>query len=53
MALRKAAPHHVGHAQGFDPQQVEDHRVGQSELGLEDCRFTLSRTKRMMSRNKE
>ena len=42
MALRKAPPHHVGHAERFDSQQVEDHRVGESKLGLEDGRFALS-----------
>lgn len=49
MAFRKAPPHHVGHAEGFDSQQVKDHRVGQSELGLECGGLTLSQTKRMMS----
>lgn len=42
MVFRKAPPHHVGHSEGFDSQQVEDHSVGESELGLEEGRFTLS-----------
>lgn len=41
VVFRKAPPHHVGHAEGFDSQQVEDHRVGESELGLEEGRFAL------------
>lgn len=41
VVFRKAPPHHVGHTEGFDSQQVEDHRVGESELGLEEGRFTL------------
>lgn len=49
VVFRKAPPHHVGHAEGFHSQQVEDHGVGESELGLEDGRFTLSHTKRMKS----
>lgn len=52
VALRKAPPHHVGHAERFDSQQVEDHRVGESELGLEDGRFALSHTERMKSKDK-
>lgn len=46
VALREAPPHHVGHTEGFHPQQVEDHSVGQSELGLEDGRFTLEHTEK-------
>lgn len=46
MVFRKTPPHHVGHTEGFDSQQVEDHSVGESELGLEGGRFTLSHTKR-------
>lgn len=42
VVFRKAPPHHVGHSEGFDSQQVEDHSVGESELGLEEGRFTLS-----------
>lgn len=30
--------------EGFDSQQVEDHRVGQPELGLEGGGFTLGHT---------
>lgn len=44
VALREAPPHHVGHSERFDPQQVQDHGVGQPELGLEDGRFALSHT---------
>lgn len=46
VTFREAPPHHVGHTEGFDSQQVEDHSVGQSELGLEDSGLTLSQTKR-------
>lgn len=49
MVLREAPPHHVGHTEGFYSQQVEDHSVGESELGLEDGRFPLSITKSMKS----
>lgn len=42
VVFRKAPPHHVGHSEGLDSQQVEDHRVGESELGLEEGRFTLN-----------
>lgn len=45
VVLREAPPHHVGHTEGLHTQQVEDHSVGESELGLEDGRFPLSITK--------
>ena len=45
MAFREAPPHHVGHSESFDSQQIEDHSVGQSELGLEDGRLALRETK--------
>lgn len=48
MVLGKAPPHHVRHTQGFHPQQVEDHGVGESELGMQDGRFPL-RNKEMES----
>lgn len=50
MALRKAPPHHVSHTEGFDSQQIEDHGVSESELGVEDGWFTLNHTKGMKSR---
>lgn len=49
VVLRKAPPHHVGHTKSFDSQQVQDHSVGESELGLEEGRFTLTKTKRTES----
>lgn len=42
VAFRKTPPHHVCHTEGFDSQQVEDHSVGESELGVEDGWFTLN-----------
>lgn len=54
VVFRKAPPHHVGHTEGFDSQQVEDHRVGESELGLEEGRFTLrAETRGVMSCKKQ
>lgn len=50
VVFRKASPHHVGHTEGFDSQQVEDHGVGESELGLKDGRFPLNHDERMMLR---
>lgn len=41
VTLREAPPHHVGHLQGLHPKQVEDHGVGQPELGLQQCGFAL------------
>lgn len=49
VAFRKTPPHHVCHAKGFDSQQVEDHSVGESELGVEDGRFTLNQIRRRKS----
>lgn len=48
VAFREAPPHHVGHTEGFDPQQVEDHSVGQSELGMQGGGFTLDHTEEIM-----
>lgn len=42
VVFRKAPPHHVGHSESLHSQQVEDHSVGESELGLEEGRFTLN-----------
>lgn len=44
MAFRETPPHHVSHSERFNSQQVEDHSVGQPELGLQDGRFALSKT---------
>lgn len=41
VALGEAASHHVRDAQGFHTQQVEDHCVGESELGVQDSRLPL------------
>lgn len=41
VVLGEAPPHHVSHTQSLHPQQVEDHGVGESELGLQDGGFTL------------
>lgn len=48
VAFREAPSHHVSHTEGFNSQQVEDHSVGQSELGLEDGGFTLDNTEGMI-----
>lgn len=45
MVLGKAPPHHVRDTQGFHPQQVEDHGVGESELGMQDGWFPLRNKK--------
>lgn len=44
VALWEAPPHHVCDSERLDTQQVQDHGVGQSELGLEDGWFPLSHT---------
>lgn len=41
VALREAPPHHVGDSEGLHTQQVEDHGVGQPELGLQHCGLPL------------
>lgn len=53
MTFREAPPHHVGHTKGFHSQQVEDHSVGQSELGLENGRFTLQHAEETVLDNAE
>lgn len=52
MAFREAPPHHVGHTESFDSQQVEDHGVSQSELGLEKGGLTLRETHRKKSQHR-
>lgn len=51
MVFREASSHHVGHSESFHPQQVEDHGVGQSELGLEDGRLTLEPERSQMNQS--
>lgn len=46
MALGEAASHHVCDAQGLHPQQVEDHGVGEAELGLQHGGLALGKQSR-------
>ena len=41
VVLGEAPPHHVGDPESLHPEQVEDHGVGQPELGLQHRGLTL------------
>lgn len=44
VALGEASAHHVGDSEGLHSQQVEDHGVSQSELGVQKRRLPLRKT---------